>query len=92
MSSPLPDECSSNTRKRESKRISDINKRETTTKKHHFEGCEVTEESQKVKPLKVKEKDINIASSSATTVSPGNFESPRPGAPHYCEICGKVNL
>jgi hypothetical protein len=90
ISSPLPDESSSHTRKRESKRISDIIKRETTTKKHNDEGCEATKELQITKAPKVKEKDIITVASSAATASPANFETPRPGAPHYCEICGKV--
>ena len=79
--------------KRESRRISDISKRETTINKHHVEGCEATKESQKIKsPKATKEKEKDITTCSPESISPKNFENIRPGAPHYCEICGKVKF
>ena len=70
--------------KRESRRISDIKKEVDKSTK----GCETIDEPTQVKSPKNKENSIPIVSTPNLTT--GNYENLRPGAPHYCEICGKV--
>ena len=76
--------------KRESRRISNIVKREISSNKDQVKGCETPQKSQTGKISKGNEQDISTCSSA--NISRGNSENSRPGAPHYCEICGKVIL
>ena len=69
--------------KRGRRRISDI-KGETTTK-----GCETPQGPYKETNLNKKQTQ-DVTETSTANISPGSFENTRPGAPHYCEICGKV--
>ena len=73
--------------KRGRRRISDI-KGETTIK-HHAKGCETPQGSYKETKLR-KEQTLDVTGTSTANISPGSLENTRPGAPHYCEICGKV--
>ena len=73
--------------KRGRRRISDI-KGETPIK-HHSKGCETPQGSYKETHLN-KKQTLDVTGASPANISPGSFENTRPGAPHYCEICGKV--
>ena len=73
--------------KRGRRRISDI-KGETTIK-HHAKGCETPQGPYNETNSK-KEQTLDVTGTSTANISSGSFENTRPGAPHYCEICGKV--
>ena len=78
-------------RNRKGRKSSDNKRRtlspeEKSAEKHQRNGCETNSELHTTLDIK----PTDLTTNTCTGVSPPSSIPGRPGAPHYCEICGKV--